>query len=142
MRDLPVDLGGYTLIVSEAPSVKKREQDGQTIEVVDRLTNAKVFTVSLFAKLRAEGPGGRRAKGEEIRVTLETDPGEGFDEGASVALVNARVSPYSIEGPYGTNAGISFKAVGLAPAPVAGRRSRSSTVPNGSGGSDGSGKGE
>jgi len=91
MRDLPVDLGGYTLIVSEAPSVKKREQDGQTIEVVDRLTNTKMFTVSLFAKLRAEGPGGRRAKGEEIRVTLETDPGEGFDEGASVALVNARV---------------------------------------------------
>ncbi len=142
MRDLPVDLGGYTLIVSESPCVKTREEDGQTVEVVDRATNAKVFTVSLFAKLRAEGPGGRRAKGEEIRVTLETDPGEGFEEGASVALVNARVSPYAIEGPYGMNAGISFKAVGLAPAPVSGRRSRASTAPNSSGGSDGSDKGQ
>ena len=141
MRDLPVDLGGYTLIVSESPSVKTREEDGQTVEVVDRATNAKVFTVSLFAKLRAEGPGGRRAKGEEIRVTLETDPGEGFDEGVPVALVNARVSPYAIEGPYGTNAGIAFKAVGLAPASAAGRRSRGSVAPNSSGGSDGPDKG-
>jgi hypothetical protein len=81
MRDLPVDLGGYTLIVSEAPSVKKREQDGQTVEVVDRATNAKVFTVSLFAKMREEGRGGRRAKGEEIRVTLETDPASVFHRG-------------------------------------------------------------
>ena len=35
MRDLPVDLGGYTLIVSESPCVKTREEDGQTVEVVD-----------------------------------------------------------------------------------------------------------
>ncbi len=138
MRDLPVDLGGYVLIVSESPSVKTRERDGEVMEVVDRATNAKVFTVSLFAKLRTAGPGGRRAKGEEIRVTLETDPGEGFEEGAPVALVNARVSPYAIEGPYGTNAGIAFKAAGLVPA-TGSRRARSGSA---SGGSDAAGRGE
>lgn len=116
MRDLPVILDQYKFTVTEKPEVKTREQDGQVVEVVDRATNARQFTVSLFAKLREAGPAGRRAKGEEIRVTLETDPGQGFEEDTPVALVNPRVSPYAIEGPYGTNAGISFRATGLKPA--------------------------
>jgi hypothetical protein len=69
MRDIPADLGGYTLMVTECPERKTREVDGRSEVVVDRATNAAVFTVSLFAKLRA-GDGVRRAKGEEIKVTL------------------------------------------------------------------------
>jgi len=71
--------------------------------------------VSLFAKLRA-GDGVRRAKGEEIKVTLETDPGEVFEEGSYVQLVNLRVSPYSFLNDRGqTLSGLSFKATGLTP---------------------------
>jgi len=115
MRDIPADLGGYTLMVTECPERKTREVDGRSEAVVDRATNAAVFTVSLFAKLRASD-GVRRAKGEEIKVTLETDPGEGFDEGAYVQLVNLRVSPYSFLNDRGqTLSGLSFKAVGLTP---------------------------
>ena len=39
------------------------------------------FVVALFMKLRPQ-PGQRAPKGEEMRVTLETDPGEGFEEGS------------------------------------------------------------
>jgi hypothetical protein len=115
MRDIPADLGGYTLMVTECPERKTREVDGRSEAVVDRATNAAVFTVSLFAKLRASD-GVRRAKGEEIKVTLETDPGEGFEEGSYVQLVNLRVSPYSFLNDRGqTLSGLSFKAVGLTP---------------------------
>jgi len=113
MRDIPADLGGYALMVTECPERKTREVDGRVEVVVDRATNAAVFTVSLFAKLRA-GDGVRRAKGEEIKVALETDPGEGFDEGTYVQLVNLRVSPYSFLNDRGqTLSGLSFKATGL-----------------------------
>lgn len=115
MKDIPADLGGYTLMVTECPERKTREVDGRTEVVVDRVTNAAVFTVSLFAKLRASD-GARRAKGEEIKVTLETDPGEGFDEGVYVALINLRISPYSFLNDRGqVLSGLSFKATGLSP---------------------------
>ena len=115
MRDIPADLGGYTLMVTECPERKTREVDGRSEVVVDRATNAAVFTVSLFAKLRA-GEGARRAKGEEIKVSLEADPGEGFGEGTYVQLVNLRISPYSFLNDRGqTLSGLSFKATGLTP---------------------------
>ena len=83
---------------------------------MDRVTNARLFTVSLFAKLRAN-ESGRRGKGEEIKVTVETDPGEGFAEGTYVQLVNARVSPYSFQNDRTGQimSGLSFKATGLTP---------------------------
>ena len=116
MQNLPVDLGGYTLMVSECPEPKTREVDGRVEAVVDRATNARLFTVSLFAKLRAN-ESGRRGKGEEIKVTVETDPGEGFEEGTYVQLVNARVSPYSFQNERTGQmlSGLSFKATGLTP---------------------------
>lgn len=115
MKDIPADLGGYTLMVTESPERKTREVDGRVEPVVDRASNAALFTVSLFAKLKASDSG-RRAKGEEIKVTLETDPGEGFDEGTYVQLINLRVSPYSFQNDRGqTMSGLSYKATGLTP---------------------------
>jgi hypothetical protein len=112
MRDIPVMLDGYKLTVVEPPAPKVRE-DGTVVTNRDGVTQ---FVVSLFAKLRAQ-PGQRVPKGEEIKVTLETDPGDGFGEDARVALVGARVSAYQIDTPDGRSlSGISFKAVGLAPA--------------------------
>ena len=73
------------------------------------------FVVSLFAKLRVQ-PGQRAPKGEEIKVTLATDPGEGFEEDIRVELVDARLNAYQIETEDGRSiSGISFKAMGLNP---------------------------
>jgi len=121
MQNLPVDLGGYTLMVSECPEPKTREVDGRSEVVVDRATNARLFTVSLFAKLRAGEGGGRRGKGEEIKVTVETEPGEGFEEGTYVQLVGARVSPYSFQNERTGQvmSGLSFRAFGLTPVQAA-----------------------
>lgn len=112
MRDIPVMLDGYKLTVVDPPAPKLRE-DGSAVTNREGVTQ---FVVSLFAKLRSQ-PGQRVPKGEEIKVTLETDPGEGFGEDTRVALVGARVSAYQIETEDGRSiSGISFKALGLAPA--------------------------
>jgi phage tail sheath gpL-like len=107
MRDIPVNLGGFKLRVAEEPTMKMREKDGQAQPVtVDGVTQ---FTVSLFAKRAGQ-------KGEEIKVTLATDPGEGFGEGDLVELIDATVSPYSFKNSQGeTVSGIAFKAAGLTP---------------------------
>lgn len=116
MQNIPCNLGGYTLMVVEPPELKMREtEDGKSEVVVDQQSNAQMFVVSLFAKLREAPEGRRRPKGEEIKVTLETDPGDGFTDGDYVELINPRVSPYSIQSKTGTIAGISFKAGGLTP---------------------------
>ena len=118
MRDIPVMLNGYKLTVVEPPMPKTRE-DGTVITNRDGVTQ---FVVSLFAKLRV--PAGQRApKGEEIKVTLEADPGSGFGEDDRVELVNARLNAYQLDTPDGrTVAGISFKAVGLSTASDSGAR--------------------
>ena len=118
MRDIPVMLNGYKLTVVEPPMPKVRE-DGTVITNREGVTQ---FVVSLFAKLRVQ-PGQRAPKGEEIKVTLEADPGPGFGEDDRVELVNARLNAYQLDTPDGrTVAGISFKAVGLTPASDSGAR--------------------
>jgi hypothetical protein len=112
MQNIPVMLNGYRMTVVDPPAPKVRE-DGSTVTNRDGVTQ---FVVSVFAKVRPV-PGERVPKGEEIKVTLETDPGEGFDEGSRVELVNPRVSPYEIKGDNGrTVSGLSFRAMGLTPA--------------------------
>jgi hypothetical protein len=112
MQNIPVVLDGYRMTVVEPPAPKLRE-DGSF--ATDR-EGVRQFVVHVFAKVRP-GPDGRAPKGEEIKVTLETDPGPDFPEGARVALVNPRVSPYEIKSDNGrVTSGLSFRAVGLAPA--------------------------
>lgn len=119
MRDIPVVLEGYKLMVVEAPAPKMREDErGNEVPVLDR-DGVRQFVVSLFVRQRAVA-GQRAAKGEEIRVTLETDPGQGFGEDTVVSLVDPRVTPYQMETNGRVNAGLAFKARGLAPA-AAGR---------------------
>ena len=120
MRDIPVMLSGYKLTVVEPPVPKMREDGrGGWMPVTDR-QGVTQFVVSLFAKLRPQ-PGQRAPKGEEIKVTLETDPGPGIEEDMRVELINPRINAYQLDTPDGrTVAGISFKAVGLTPVgPVA-----------------------
>lgn len=115
MRDIPVMLTGYKLTVVEAPVPKMREDgNGVLVPVTDR-QGAAQFVVSLFAKLRV-GAGERAPKGEEIKVTLLTDPGDGFGEDSRVELVDARINAYQIDNGDGRfTSGIAFKALGLKP---------------------------
>ncbi len=116
MRDLPVELNGYTCTVVDPPAPKTKDDGkGRQVPVVDR-NGVTQFVVALFVK-QIVGLGERAPKGEEIRATLETDPGEGFEEGARVELINPRISAYEIKTDDGrTLSGISFKAMGLKPA--------------------------
>ncbi|MDU0290725.1 hypothetical protein [Saccharothrix longispora] len=111
LSNIPVLLDGYTLQVTEIPTVKMRidEQSKQEVPATDR-EGAQLFTVRLFAKPPA-GPTGRRGKGDEIAVTLTTDPGDGFEEGDRVELVDPTVSMWSND----FGAGLSFRAVALVP---------------------------
>ena len=120
MQDIPVNLGGFKLIVSEEPAMKMREdrETGEMVPVTDR-QKVTQFVVSLFAK-PIPAPGQMPRKGEEIRVTLSSDPGEGFEEGMRVELINAVANLYSMpdkEDPRKiASAGLWFKADGLKPA--------------------------
>ena len=127
MRDLPVVLDGFKLTVVEPPAPKMRQDaNGADVPVTDRDGVAQ-FVVSLFAKLQVK-TGERAPKGEEIKVTLLTDPGEGFSEDTRVQLLDAKINPYSIESPDGrTVSGIAFKAMGLkhaTPAAMSARRGK------------------
>ena len=116
MRDLPVMLSGYRCTVVDPPCPKTRDDGaGGQLVVTDR-NGVTQFVVSLFVKQRVQ-PGERAPKGEEIKVTLATDPGPGFDEDTRVELVDPRISPYQIDSPDGRSiSGLAFKAVGLKPA--------------------------
>jgi len=116
MRDIPVNLGGYRLMVTEEPQMKMRLNDaGEQEPVVDRDGVAQ-FVVMLFAKAKPL-PGVRSGRGEEIKVNLPADPGDGFAEGTYVELVGAVVNTFEIpdkDDPRKiAQAGIWFKADGL-----------------------------
>ncbi|MDQ2709326.1 MAG: hypothetical protein M3Z25_17595 [Actinomycetota bacterium] len=113
MRDLAVVMSEYRLTVVEEPGMKlKRDGSGP---VLDRDGVAQ-FVVSVFAK-RLATPGEFAAKGEELRVTLATDPGEGFQEGLRVELVDPRVNAWEIRDDETgrVSSGLAFKALGLKP---------------------------
>jgi len=116
MRDIPVVLSGYKCTVVDPPVPKTRDDGaGGQVVVTDR-NGVTQFVVSLFVKQRVAA-GERAPKGEEIKVTLATDPGPGFDEDTRVELVDPRISPYQIDSPDGRSiSGLAFKAVGLKPA--------------------------
>ncbi|GAB3236460.1 hypothetical protein GCM10027447_34830 [Glycomyces halotolerans] len=118
MQNLPVDLGGYKLMVTEAPEMKTRvdKETGQVVPATGYDSDEPQFVVVLFAKAKEANANGRRSKGEEIKVTLPRDPGDGFEEGALVELSGATVSPYEIkEGGAITMSGLSFKARSIVP---------------------------
>src|SRR4051794_4611528 len=119
MRDIPVVLSGYKCTVVDPPVPKTRDDGaGGQVVVTDR-TGVTQFVVSLFVKQRV-GAGERAPKGEEIKVTLATDPGSGFDEDTRVELVDPRINSYQIDSPDGRSiSGLAFKALGLKAAPAA-----------------------
>jgi hypothetical protein len=111
LRNIPVVLESYRLMITEAPVMKMRKDDksGEMVPATD-YQGVQQFVVALFAKPRPNADG-YQGKGEEIRVTLSADPGDGFEEGMYVSLVSPTVSFWSND----AGSGLSFKAVGLAP---------------------------
>lgn len=114
MRNIPVLLDGFKFVVVEPVGPKMVEKDGRQTVAVDKQTNATLFLVVLFAKPLPDPETGRAGKGEEIKVTLETDPGEEITEGMRVELINPRVTHWENEG----RSGLSWRASGVTPATV------------------------
>ncbi|SDY71998.1 hypothetical protein SAMN05216215_103367 [Saccharopolyspora shandongensis] len=115
LKNIPANMNGYKLMITEAPAMKMRENENGVAEPVTDRQGVNQFVVSLFAK-RRPGPGEFAEKGEEIKVTLTADPGEGFEEGTYVQLVDATMSHWQNERNGRFSSGISFRANGLTPA--------------------------
>jgi hypothetical protein len=118
MQDIPFISDGYKFMVTEAPTMKMKEgKDGELAPVADKRTGEIPFVVMLFAKPRPV-EGKRPGKGEEIKVTLATDPGDGFDEGTYVELIAPVLNTWQTTNDEGriTGSGLWFKAQGLKPA--------------------------
>jgi hypothetical protein len=118
MQSIPVLFSCYRCRVVDPPAPKTKDDGaGGRVVLTDR-NGVTQFVVTVFVKLLVQ-PGEWAPKGEEIKVTLEADPGAGFEEGTLVELVNPRVSAYQLETDDGRSiSGISFKATGLKPASV------------------------
>jgi hypothetical protein len=111
MRDISVNLNDHRLTIVEEPAMKqKRDGSGP---VLDR-EGAAQFVVSVFAK-RVAMAGEFAPKGKELRITLATDPGEGFQEGLRVELIDPRVNAWEIRDDETgrVSSGLAFKAMGL-----------------------------
>ncbi|MEV6797422.1 hypothetical protein AB0M91_03635 [Micromonospora rifamycinica] len=104
MRNIPVNLAGYKLRVVEEPSVKA-DQEGKVITAYG--TNDPLYTVAVFAKPVATEDG-YRGKGEELKITLSTEPGQ-VEEGELVELIGPTVSHWERDG----RSGLTWKAQGL-----------------------------
>ncbi len=118
MRDIPANLNGHKLMITEPPAMKTRsvkQKDGSFTEEIVVNNDVTMFAVDLLVKERAQ-PGRKASKGEVITVTLTADPGEGFEEGDYVELIDLVINPYRIDSEDGrVIAGIAFKAAGLKP---------------------------
>lgn len=114
MQDIPINLGGYRLMVTEEPAVKMRENRAGELEPVVNKAGEMQYVVTLFAKTRLVA-GQRPSKGEEIRVNLPGPPSDECPEGSYVELVGAVINTYEMRGDNGqiTASGVWFKAQGV-----------------------------
>jgi hypothetical protein len=117
MQDISINLSNYRLMVTEEPTTKMRENKAGEMEPVTNKAGETQFVVVLFAKQRPR-QGQRPGKGEEIKVNLPVDPGDGFVEGSYVELIDPVLNTYEMRNDEGriTASGLWFKAAGLKPA--------------------------
>ncbi|MEU6645499.1 hypothetical protein ABZ863_23505 [Saccharomonospora sp. NPDC046836] len=118
MKDIPFVSSGYRFMVTEAPTMKMREnKTGELVPAADRQTGQVPFVVMLFAKPRPV-VGQRPGKGEEIKVTVAHEPGEEIEEGSYVELVNPVLNTWQTTNDEGriTGSGLWFKAEAVKPA--------------------------
>jgi hypothetical protein len=94
--------------------VKTREGKNGVAEVVTDYNGATQYVVVLFVKPRPNEQG-RAGKGDEIKCTLETDPGDEVSEGDLVELINPRVSHWENEIDRRQMSGLAWRATGIKP---------------------------
>ncbi|GAA3044453.1 YdcP family protein [Actinokineospora globicatena] len=115
LKNIPVELSGHRVRVEEAPTMKMYEDEDTKVQTVAKdFHGAPLYVVSVFLK-PLPGPDGRTGKGAEIKVTLETDPGDEFSVGDVVELINPRVSHWERTSKGRTTSGLSWKATGIKP---------------------------
>ena len=114
LRNIPVELSGHKVLVTEAPTVKTREGKNGVAEVVTDYSGATQYVVVLFVKPRPNEQG-RAGKGAEIKCTLETDPGDAVSEGDLVELINPRISHWENEIDGRVMSGLAWRATGIKP---------------------------
>ncbi|SDD49546.1 hypothetical protein [Glycomyces harbinensis] len=116
LQKLPINLTGYSLMVTEAPELKTFVKDGQSQVAMTYDTQESIYVVSVFAKSLQKFENGKRPKGEEIKVEFTRDPGEEFDEGMYVQLDRPSVSVSEFTNDKGrTFVTQKFAAEGLVP---------------------------
>jgi hypothetical protein len=118
MNNIPCNLEGYKLMVTELPEMKSFTDDAGVVHMAKVYgTEDPIYVVSLFAKPRDAGPHGKRAKGEEIKVEFTREPDQEFEEGTYVNLDRATVSLTDFTSKKGDRfVGLKFRAEGLVPA--------------------------
>jgi hypothetical protein len=114
LRNIPVELSGYKVLVTEDPAVKTREGKNGVAEVVTDYAGATQYVVALFLK-PLPNEQGRTGKGAEIKCTLETDPGDVVSEGDRIELINPRVSHWENEIDGRQMSGLAWRATGVKP---------------------------
>ena len=118
LQKLPIDLRGYSLMVSEAPEVKTFMKDGQEVVATTYGSNDPIYVVSVFAKPLQKNAFGKRLKGEEIKVEFTREPEQEFEEGTYIQLDRPTVSTSDFTNSEGGRfVSQKFHAEGLVPAP-------------------------
>lgn len=114
LRNIPVQLEGYRLMVLEEPELKMRKNDKTgEFETVTDFEGVEQYVVSVHAKPRKKADGSPAGKGAEIKVTLETQPHEEIPDGSIVELINPRVSHWENELNGRAMSGLAWKATGV-----------------------------
>ncbi|PKW13138.1 hypothetical protein [Saccharopolyspora spinosa] len=111
LKNVPVVLEGYKVRVVEEPVVKMyKNRDTGKQEIATNQDGAPLYEMSIFMKAIPTEEGKRAPKGFEMKVTLETEPPSGIEEGDLVALHHPRLSQFLLDN--GTQ-GVTLKALGV-----------------------------
>ncbi len=108
LKNVPVVLEGYKLRVAEDPDVKKYTNETGKEEIQTDNNGAPMYEMPLYMRARPV-EGQRTAKGFEVKVTLETEPGPDVVEGEVVELINPRISEWARN----NRNGVSMRATGV-----------------------------
>ncbi|QUH05400.1 hypothetical protein HUO13_35600 [Saccharopolyspora erythraea] len=113
LKNIPVLLEAHKARVVEDPTLKMIEKDGQMVPATDPRDGSQQWVVMLYIKPRPTADGRPAGKGSEVKLTLETEPGEEIEDGVVVELINPRVSHWENEFNGRTMSGLSWRATGI-----------------------------
>lgn len=111
LKNVPVVLEGYKVRVVEEPVMKTyKNRDTGKQEIATNKDGAPLYEMSIFMKAIPTEEGKKAPKGFEMKVTLETEPPSGIEEGELVALHQPRISQFVLDN---GSQGVTLKALGV-----------------------------